>query len=103
MLARGFLKGRMSLPGFFRGQRTEIRFREPLPASGEIVILPFHDLRIVLNAVLAGIGVLTLPTLSEIQRRVHYREFRRAVDGMNEVVSSLVEYSKETDDPDDIR
>jgi hypothetical protein len=81
MLARGYLKGQISLPGFFRGQRTEIPIREPLPASSGIVILPFHDLRIVLNAVLTSTEVLTLPTLSEIERRVHYREFSRAVAG----------------------
>jgi signal transduction histidine kinase len=96
LLARGFLKGRISLPGFFRGQRTEIPIPEPLPASIRIVILAFHDLRKALNVVLANAKYLTLPTSSEIERRVHYREIRGAVDRMNEVVSSLVETSKET-------
>lgn len=97
MLARGFLKGRISLPGFFRDQRRELPILEPLPASSWIATLAFHDLRIALNVILANSEFLTQPRLSEIERQVHSREINRAVDRMNEAASSLVEYSKKSD------
>jgi signal transduction histidine kinase len=56
-----------------------------------------HDLRHPLTAILANAEFLTQADISEMQRNDLYLEIRSAIDRMNELVSSLLEWSKGRD------
>lgn len=97
MLARGFLKERISLPGLFRGRDRQTSIPEQLPAPGRTFGPASRDLRIALTAILADADYLSQFTLSDIERLRLYCEIYIVVDQMNEVACSLLEYSKDTD------
>jgi signal transduction histidine kinase len=54
-----------------------------------------HDLRLPLSAILANAEFLTESTISENEKSEIYHEIRGAIDGMNELISSLLERSRE--------
>ncbi len=70
----------------------DLPIREPLSAVSRMVALISHDLRQPLTAILANAEFLSQADISEMQRNDFYQEIRCAVDRMNELVSSLLEY-----------
>jgi signal transduction histidine kinase len=70
---------------------------EPLPAVSRMVALICHDLRLPLTAILANAEFLTQSNISEMERAVFYQEICWSIDRMNELVSSLLECSKDRD------
>ncbi len=61
------------------------------------VALICHDLRLPLTAILANAEFLTQSNISEVERAGFYQEIRWSIDRMNELVSSLLERSKDRD------
>jgi signal transduction histidine kinase len=77
-------------------QRAVCRRRsltEPLSALSRMVALISHDLRHPLSAILANAEFLSEADISQTQRNDFYQEIRSAVEGMNELLSSLLECS----------
>jgi signal transduction histidine kinase len=70
---------------------------EPLPAVSTMVALICHDLRLPLTAILANAEFLTQSNINEIERAGFYEEIRWSIDRMNELVSSLLECSRDRD------
>ena len=66
---------------------------EPLSALSRMVALISHDLRHPLSAILANAEFLSEADISQTQRNDFYQEIRSAVEGMNELLSSLLECS----------
>jgi signal transduction histidine kinase len=97
MLERALIRGRFSSTGSSRVQRSGNSVREQLPALSRLVAVTSHDLRLPLTAILANAEFLTRSTLSEIERQEFYAEIRMAVTRMNEMISSLSEWSNQTE------
>jgi signal transduction histidine kinase len=66
-----------------------------LPEVSGLVALISHDLRQPLTAILANAEFLTESDLSQMQRNDFYGEICLAIDRMNELISSLLECSKD--------
>jgi signal transduction histidine kinase len=66
---------------------------EPLSTLSRMVALISHDLRHPLSAILANAEFLSQAGISQTQRNDFYEEIRSAVEGMNELLSSLLECS----------
>jgi signal transduction histidine kinase len=66
---------------------------EPLSTLSAMIAFISHDLRHPLTAILANAEFLTRADVSETERNEFYEEIRSAIDRMNELVSSLLEYS----------
>jgi signal transduction histidine kinase len=62
-----------------------------------MVALICHDLRLPLSAILANAEFLTRSDISDIERNEFYQEIRWSIERMNEMVSSLLERSKNRD------
>ncbi len=62
-----------------------------------MVAVVSHDLRHPLTAILANAEFLARPDISEMQRNDFYQEIRCAIDWMNDLVSSLSEFSRGRD------
>ena len=56
-----------------------------------------HDLRLPLASILANAEFLTRPDISEMERTEFYLEILQAIELMNQMISSVLEYSKEGD------
>src|SRR4051812_17063860 len=69
--------------------------RQTLPSLRTLVARMSHDLRTPLAAILANAEILALAKLSEQERNEMYEEIRLSVDRMNELVSDLLECSRE--------
>ena len=67
----------------------------PDPFVSRMVAHICHDLRLPLSAILANAEFLTKSTISEKEKSEIYQEIRGAIDGMNELISSLLERSKD--------
>jgi signal transduction histidine kinase len=70
---------------------------EPLSAAKSIIAFISHDLRHPLTAILANAEFLTRSDISEMEKSDYYQEIRWAIDRMNDMCSSLLEYSKGRD------
>jgi signal transduction histidine kinase len=68
---------------------------EPVPSVSRMVAHICHDLRLPLSAILANAEFLTKSTISEKERSEIYQEIRGAIEGMNELISSLLERSRD--------
>src|ERR1700741_4686210 len=68
---------------------------EPILFVSRMVAHICHDLRLPLTAILANAEFLIKSTISEKDKFEIYQEIRGAVDGMNELISSLLERSKD--------
>jgi signal transduction histidine kinase len=68
-----------------------------LPAVSRMVALICHDLRLPLTAILANAEFLSQSDISEMERELFYEKIRWSIDRMNELVSSLLECSKDRD------
>jgi len=78
------------LPGVLKDFQTQ---RSPICMSKMIAYI-CHDLRLPLSAILANAEFLKCADLSEMERNGLYLEICEAIDQMNEMISSLLEYSK---------
>ena len=70
---------------------------EPLTAVDRMVALICHDLRLPLTAILANAEFLTASGISNKERAEIYQEIRWSIDRMNDLISSLLESSKDRD------
>jgi signal transduction histidine kinase len=67
---------------------------EPLSSVGEAVAHICHDLRNPLTAILANAEFLAQRGMNKTQRNEIYLEIRQTVDSMDDLISSLLEFSK---------
>jgi signal transduction histidine kinase len=67
---------------------------ESVSASSQLIAYICHDLRLPLTAILANAEFLTQSGMSEMERADIYREIQGSIDRMDELISSLLEYSK---------
>src|ERR1700691_97582 len=70
---------------------------EPLSAVSRMVALICHDLRQPMTAILANAEFLAQCELNVMEKADLYQEIRSSIDRMNELISSLVEYSRDRD------
>jgi signal transduction histidine kinase len=84
-------------PGVSLDERAEIPKRKPLCGLTKIVASISHDLRLPLTAILCNAEFLAESGLSKDERNEFYEEIRSAVDSMNQMLTLLLEFSKETD------
>lgn len=80
--------------GSLRNIQGQGLISEPLSASSRLIAYICHDLRLPLTAILANAEFLTQSGMSEMERADMYREIQGSIDRMNELISSLLEYSK---------
>jgi signal transduction histidine kinase len=93
MLERAVCRRRSLPPESLWSVRTDRPSLEPLSALSRMVALISHDLRHPLSAILANAEFLSEADISQTQRNDFYQEIRSAVEGMNELLSSLLECS----------
>jgi signal transduction histidine kinase len=88
------VRRRRSLPAeSLCGMQSGRPLLEPLSTLSRMVALISHDLRHPLSAILANAEFLSQAGISQTQRDDFYQEIRSAVEGMNELLSSLLECS----------
>jgi signal transduction histidine kinase len=83
--------------GSLRSKQGNFPIPEPLSAVSRMVTLICHDLRLPLTAILANAEFLTQSNISEMERTVFTKEICWSIVRMNELVSSLLECSKDRD------
>jgi len=83
--------------GSLQSAQSDRPILEPLCEVSRIVAIFSHDLRQPLTAILANAEFLTRSTISDDQRNDFYQEIRWGIDRMNELVTSLLEFSKGRD------
>src|ERR1700691_3748729 len=83
-------------PGSLSAQ-CKVAGLDPVCAVTRIIAHISHDLRQPLAAILANAEFLTQPDISQMQRNAFYQEIRTSIDRMDDLVSSLVEYSRDGD------
>ena len=93
MLERALSRRRSLPPKSLWSVQPDRPSLEPLSALSRMVALISHDLRHPLSAILANAEFLSQVDISETQRNDFYQEIRSAVEGMNELLSSLLECS----------
>jgi signal transduction histidine kinase len=85
-----------SLPvGSLRSLQGNPPILKPVSFVSSMVAHICHDLRLPLSAILANAELITKSTISEKEKSEIYQEIRGAIDGMNELISSLLERSKD--------
>jgi signal transduction histidine kinase len=97
MLEQAVCREQRLLAGSLQSIQGNSPIPESLPAASRIVALICHDLRLPLTAILANAEFLTQSNISEMERAGFYQEIRWSIDRMNELVSSLLECSKDRD------
>jgi signal transduction histidine kinase len=97
MLEQAVCRERLLPAGSLRSIQRKFPIREPLSCVSRTVALICHDLRLPLTAILANAEFLTQSNISETERTEFYQEIRWSIDRMNEMVSSLLEFSKDRD------
>jgi signal transduction histidine kinase len=86
---------KQSLPPGSLGGRCNVSCLDPVCAVTRIIAHISHDLRQPLTAILANAEFLTQPDISPVQRDAFYQEIRTSIDRMDNLVSSLVECSRD--------
>jgi signal transduction histidine kinase len=97
MLEQAVSLERLSSSSSLRSIQRNTLIPEPDFAENRMVALICHDLRLPLTAILANAEFLTCSDTNDIERAEFYQEIRRAIERMDELVSSLLEYSKDRD------
>jgi signal transduction histidine kinase len=97
MLEQAVCRDRILPAGTLRSVQSDFPNPEPFPAASRMVALICHDLRLPLTAILANAEFLTQSNISEMEREVFYQEICWSIDRMNELVSSLLECSRDRD------
>jgi signal transduction histidine kinase len=97
MLKQAVCRDRLSPAGPLRCAQRSIPIPDPQSDVSRMVALICHDLRLPLTAILANAEFLTQSDISETERREFYQEIRWSIERMNEMVSSLLERSRDRD------
>ena len=97
MLNQSLSPAQLLPAGSLQSTQSDHPILEPLCEVSRIVALFSHDLRQPLTASLANAEFLTRSTISDDQRNDFYQEIRWGIDRMNELVTSLLEFSKGRD------
>lgn len=88
-------------------RRLAGRQSEALPLPGPLAGFICHDLRVPLSAILAYSELMAEDDLDTLQRKDFHEEIRSAICRMNDLISLLMEFSKDPDarraQPNDIR
>jgi signal transduction histidine kinase len=82
-LSRGSLNGDCNVPSL-----------DSVGALTTIIAHISHDLRQPLTAILANAEFLTQPDISQMQRYAFYQEIRTSIDRMDDLISSLLKWSR---------
>ncbi len=93
MLELSVSRGKCLPPGSLSGE-SNVPGLDPVGALTGIIAHISHDLRQPLTAILANAEFLTLPDISQRQRDAFYQEIRTSIDRMDDLVSSLLEWSR---------
>lgn len=80
-----------------RSIQRNISFPEPQTDVSRMVALICHDLRLPLSTILANAEFLTQSDISQAEKDEFYQEIRWSIDRMNEMISSLMDCSKNRD------
>lgn len=87
--------------------RLEGRPSKALPVAGSLAGFIYHDLRVPLSAILAYSELMAEDDLGTLQRKDFHQEIRSAICRMNDLISLLMESSRDPDalraEPTDIR
>jgi signal transduction histidine kinase len=75
--------------------QRNIPIPEPQSDVRRMVALICHDLRLPLTAILANAEFLAQSDIDETERNEFYQEIRWSIERMNQLVTSLFEYSKD--------
>lgn len=94
MLQQAVSKGGLLSIGSSRNAQWDLPILDPLSAASSMVALISHDLRHPLTAILANAEFLSRSDIDEMQRSDFYQEIRGAIEQMNDLISSLLEFSK---------
>jgi signal transduction histidine kinase len=78
-----------------RSVQRNIPIPDPQSDASRMVAFLCHDLRLPLTAILANAEFLTRSDITEAERDEFYQEIRWSIDRMNEMVTSLLEFSKD--------
>src|SRR3954453_17164614 len=100
MLVQSVSRERRLSAGSLRNIRGSFPIAEPLNTTSRLIAYICHDLRLPLSAIQANAEFLTRSDMSEMERAEVYCEIQGSIDRMNELISSLLEYSK---GPDSLR
>jgi len=95
MLEQDVCREQLLPDGSLRTLQGNPQILEPVPFVSRMVAHICHDLRLPLSAILANAEFLTKSTISETERSEIYQEIRGAIDGMNELISTLMERSRD--------
>lgn len=97
MLNQSVSRTQLLPAGSLKSAQSDHPILGPLCEVSRIVALLSHDLRQPLTAILANAEFLTRSTISDDQRNDFYQEIRWGIDRMNELIASLLEFSKGRD------
>ena len=97
MLEQAVCREQLLPDGCLRSIQRNFPIPESLPAVSRMLAPICHDLRLPLTAILANAEFLTQSNVSEMEKAGFYEEIRWAIDRMNELVSSLLECSRDRD------
>ncbi|HEX5410678.1 MAG TPA: HAMP domain-containing sensor histidine kinase [Terriglobia bacterium] len=90
-----------------RPRRLDGRESEALPLAGSPAEFIYHDLRVPLSAILAYSELMAEDDLDTLQRKDFHQEIRSAIDRMNDLISLLMEFSRDAsalrEEPNGIR
>ncbi len=93
MLEQAKCRERLLPAAVSRSMQRNIPIPEPQTEVSRMVAFICHDLRLPLSAILANAEFLTQSDISDAERSEFYQEIRWSIERMNEMVSSLMDYS----------
>jgi len=97
MLEQAVCREQTSSASSLRSIQRNTPIPEPDFTANRMVALICHDLRLPLTAILANAEFLAHSEASDMERAEFYQEIRWAIDRMNDLVSSMLECSKDRD------
>ena len=97
MLEQPTCRDRLLTAEALRRIQGNVAIPEPQIDVSSMAALICHDLRLPLSTILANAEFLTQADISEAERNGFYQEIRLSIDRMNEMVTSLIDYSKNRD------
>jgi signal transduction histidine kinase len=98
MLELSVVRRRCLSRGSSGGDRNVPRL-DSVGASNTVIAHVSHDLRQPLAAILANAEFLSQPDISQMRRDAFYQEIRRSIERMDDLVSSLLRWSRGDDSP----
>jgi signal transduction histidine kinase len=96
MLELSMSRGQCLPPGFLSGD-CNVPCLDSVGALTRIIAHISHDLRQPLTAILANAEFLSQPDISQMQREAFYQEIRTSIERMDDLVSSLLKWSRDGD------